>query len=761
VEGTKRQLAAYAVSFPFVLILSFLTQLSIPFRVDPTLVGIYSVVLSYAVIALPFAVSGVVVCLVLTRFPAETGRLYAYDLLGAAMGCGLLVAALELTDGPGAVLFVAWLASLGGVAFAWNDPRRRLRRLASVSSALFLAAAVAHPLLARRGRTVLRILYVKGGYEPRPLYERWNSYSRVRVEGDPASLQRPSAWGLSSAYPTARRVHQLAMNIDATAGTVLTRWTGDPAEVEHLRHDVTNVGYYIVPRPRALVVGTGGGRDVLSALTFGARSVVGVELNPNILKAVNGRFGEFTGHLDRDPRVRFVSDEARSYLARSGEEFDFIQISLIDTWAATAAGAFVLSENSLYTVEAWQRFIGRLSSQGVLSVSRWYFEGRPAEVHRLTAIGVAALRSLGVVEPRRHLIVVRNSVENVDGQWPDGVGTLLLSRSPFPRSVVARIAEVSRDLHFQVMLDPDHAADATLAALVTEESLEAVASRSPLNIAPPTDDSPFFFNMLRPRDLLRLDLLATGQSSHNLEAVFVLGVLLLAVFLLTGLCIFVPLLVASDRRVLVGARSHLAYFAMIGFGFMLVEISQMQRLIVMLGHPTYALTVVLFATLLSSAAGSATTERLVGSAGGARLLAPLIALVALLAAYGLSTPVLLRAVEAWTTPGRIAVAVLMLSPLGFFMGTAFPLGMKLASASVPGLTPWLWGVNGAASVCASVLAIVVALGSSITMTLWCGLFCYAGALAVLPRIAGMAKRHESSLDGSAGTQLQAVVRHRS
>jgi len=233
---------------------------------------------------------------------------------------------------------------------------------------------------------VFRILYTKGGFESRPLYERWNSYSRVQVSGNPDELKAPYARALSPTFPPERRVRELRVDIDVNASTSLLGYRGDLNEVDFLKYDVTNIGHYLRPNGDTLVIGTGGGRDVLAALIFGARSVTGVEINKQILDTVNGRFGEFGGHLDRDPRVRFVNVEARSHLARSSDHYDFLQISLIDTWAATAAGAFVLSENSVYTVEAWRIFLERLTDGGVLSVSRWYSESQPAEIYRLVSL---------------------------------------------------------------------------------------------------------------------------------------------------------------------------------------------------------------------------------------------------------------------------------------------------------------------------------------------------------------------------------------
>ena len=203
--------------------------------------------------------------------------------------------------------------------------------------------------------------------------------------------------------------------------------------LEHLKYDVTNIAHYLTHQGRVFVIGAGGGRDVLSALVFGQERVVAVEMNGAIIDAVNGVFGDVTGHLDRHPKVRFVNDEARSYLARSSDQFDLIQISLIDTWAATAAGALVLSENTLYTTEAWKLFFNRLTSDGILSVSRWYGRPVPAEMYRVAALASDTLRRLGVAQPRSHLMVVVTGRVAGEPENTPGVATLLLKRTALHR----------------------------------------------------------------------------------------------------------------------------------------------------------------------------------------------------------------------------------------------------------------------------------------------------------------------------------------
>jgi hypothetical protein len=724
-ERLHQWLAVAAVAFPVAMVLSFLTQLSVPFRIHPSIVAVYAIGFTYAVIAVPFVVSGIVVCLSLTGFPSRVSRLYAADLAGAAIGCVLLIPVLDYSDGPTAVLWVCFLASLGAIAFA-GVAGGRIRSAAAAVSVLLLIAAAGHTVLVWKHFPVFRILYIKGSFEARPLYEKWNSYSRVRVNGDQDALVEPQGWGLSRSLPADLRVHQLQMDIDVVAGTVMTGYDGTAAAVRHLGYDVTNLAYHVRPGANALVIGAGGGRDVLSALTLGATSVVAVEINKDILRTVNGRFGDFTGHLDRDPRVRFVNDEARSYVARSKEHYGLIQISLIDTWAATAAGAFVLSENAIYTSEAWTTFVQHLTPDGLLSVSRWYYRDSPAEMYRTTTLAVDALRRIGVANPRDHIVIVRNMTMANRPETPDGVGTLLVSRRPFTEAELAKINRVCAEMGFEVMFTPTMSHDDVFPRLTARDADAFVAS-FPLRINAPTDNSPFFFNMLRLRDMFRLDLLDSGKQSNNLKAVATLAVLLGVVSVLTALCIALPLWLSKTD--LAGSHALLLFFGAIGVGFMLVETSQMQRLIIALGHPTYALSVVLFALLLSSGLGSYLTSAVgadgIGRAGAIRL----AALVAVLLLIGAVTPTVVRATMAASTPVRIAAAVGLLFPGGLMMGMAFPLGMKLAASRAAVLTPWLWGVNGAASVLASVLSVCIALSWSISAAFYAG--CLAYVVAVL------------------------------
>jgi len=741
-EKTHQQLALSSLLFAISIVGSFVFHLFVPFIAAGAhwAEALMHVVGTYVVISIPFIFSGIAVCLALTKFTQKVSKLYAFDLCGAAAGCVLLGALLNYADGPSAVFFIAGFAAVSGFLFALGGSKGGGKpfngiALGSLICAIGLIAfASLNSYMADQQKPLLRLRWVHGYIEPVPLFEKWNSFSRVKIAGDPNDMHRPYAWGLTSKWPQDKKASEMELMIDAGANTWLTKFDGDPSKVEYLKHDLTNIVHYIRPNARMLIVGVGGGRDVLSALIFKQKWIEGIEINNNIIYAVNKYFGDYTGHLDRYPNVKFANDEARSYIARSKDKFDIIQISLIDTFAATAAGAFVLTEHSLYTIEAWRSFLNHLEPDGVLTISRWYFKSRPVEMYRLVSLATAALKDQGVENPRKNIVIVAAMGGASGGRGMDGIGTMLVSKKPFSEADLEKVTNFAKENLFEIVLSPATSIDENFAKITEAKDLEPLLETFPVNISPPNDDSPYFFHMLRFRDIFNANLWANGTMSHNPMAVSVLGLLTITVIILTSLCIVVPLLLRMKSAPLRGSAPLLFYFGMIGFGFMFVEISQMQRLIVFLGHPVYGLSVVLFTLLLASGLGSFITGNLSLSEKMTSFNSPVMRFGALLIVpviFGSVTPMLIANFSAAETVVRIAIAVALLFPLGLYMGMAFPIGMLMAGGAQKELTPWLWGINGATSVCASVVAVAIALNFGITATFWCGAACYLFAFLFL------------------------------
>jgi hypothetical protein len=429
--------------------------------------------------------------------------------------------------------------------------------------------------------------------------------------------------------------------------------------------------------------------------------------------------------------VHFVNDEGRAYVERSHEQYDILQIPFTDTWAATGAGAFALTENGLYTVDAWQTFIDHLSDRGILSVTRWYLPPKPIEAYRLTALGAEALRREDVADPRGHMVLVR-SAETLPGI---SVANLLVSKQPFSVADLDLIDQVSREHGWTVVLAPGRPSlDPLFTQIVETDDVASIHLGYPADITPPTDDRPFFFQMVRFRDLFDRSLYG-GANDYAARPVLVLFSLSIAVIGLTALCIVVPLALATSRRALGSNVPLVIFFAAIGLGFLLLEIAQMQRLSLFLGHPTYSLSVVLFSLLLFSGLGSFASDGLVrvrpNPGVHLRQLWPLAGLLCVIVAFGVATPGIIDHFRGETTPLRITTAVALLAPMGVFMGMPFPLGMKVASARPEAPTAFFWGINGATSVCASVLAVAVSLGWGISMAFWAGCLAYAVAAVAL------------------------------
>jgi hypothetical protein len=603
-------LSVASLGFALATVFALLVQLTIVTSLPASVMSLVAWAEFAAALALPFFFAGIAVSLALTRSPYPVGIVYGADLLGAALGCLGALALLNVVSGPSAVLWIAALIAAGALLFAASDgkdhpsdPRIettifRYRRV--VFGSLVLLA------VANSTTDNVRPTIVKDTVEERETFavERWNSFSRITVSK--SQTGRPSLWGASPQY-TAYPVEQRYMNIDGAAGTAVYRFAGDINEVDFLRYDVTNLAYAIPDLQTGAVLGVGGGRDVLSARLFGLAQVVGVEINPIFIDLLTRTFSSYTA-ISQLPGVTFEIDEARSWFARSDRSFDIIQMSLIDTWAATGAGAFTLSENGLYTVEAWRIFLQRLTPAGVFTVSRWYAPGEVNETGRMVSLATATLQALGVSNPKRHLFMASSG----------SVATLVMSRSPFSDQALHSLRKAAETYEFPILLDPQApSASPLLESIVSardRDALERATEASYLDLSAPTDARPFFFNQLRLDRLFEQDFVALasrpGVYGGNLSATLTLVMLIVISAVLVVATIIVPLrfTMSTAARPLVAAGT--VYFALIGIGFMMAEIALLQRISVFLGHPVYALSVVLFSLILSTGLGSLASERI-------------------------------------------------------------------------------------------------------------------------------------------------------
>ncbi|HKP61100.1 MAG TPA: hypothetical protein VJV78_30425, partial [Polyangiales bacterium] len=591
----------------------------------------------------------------------------------------------------------------------------------------------------------LRPVWVKGRHEDVAYFDsmRWNSYSRVSIEK--ARTGPPFFWaaGVNTPNTVLAPFAQRQLVIDGVAGTVMAELGAGLGAHAHLGYEMPAVVHELRAHGPAAVIGVGGGRDLLAAARTGREAVVGIELNGLIVDAHTGFLRDFSGIADL-PGVTLVHDEARSFLAHDRQHYEAIVMSLIDTWAATGTGAYSLSENGLYTVEAWHTFMRRLTPSGIFSVSRFYYADNPGETARMLSLALAVLWENGAKDPRAHVALLQNGV----------VATLLLCRSPLSAADLDVLERVAAERGFGLLATPRKPPEQPLLReLLSQSSPEALAQFADaqlLDLSPPRDERPFFFNMLRPRSWLlareeidKLDLRFLG----NLVASQSLLHSILVSLLLTGLALFWPMRQRlSELRVLQKGEvaAALGYFALIGLGFMFVEIGLLSRLSVFLGHPTLALAVLLGGLISFTGVGSLLSTRVpLADPRWARLYPLLPAFLVALASL-LALPAM-RPFQHAAVPVRIAVSLGILLLPSLAMGLCFPLGLRLCeqmesarTGAAPRLGPWLWGINGAFGVCASGLALACSMVWGVPVTLGVGAACYLLLPLTTRRLAGSA-----------------------
>ncbi len=634
--------------------------------------------LYFAVSALPFFLAGLALAMVFTVHREGAGRLYLADLLGASTGAAAVAVLLGWLGGEGAVLAAALAPA---VAAALLSPR--LRAPAAVAAALVLAALAAQ---VSSGAFGIRSAPRKGMYQHMAAYPGshialtgWNAYSRIdAVTGYPDSLAR--------------------LYIDSDAWTNVQQWDGRVESLSPLREWYRALPFRLVDQPRTLVIGPGGGSDVLVALASSSKEVTAVELNPLVLRFVR-HFGARAGNLYDHPQVRTVLSEGRNFLSRTDRRYDVIFLGFVDSWAAVASGGLSLSENYLYTVEAFRAYYDHLSDDGVLVIMRW-----GDDVPRLVSNSIALL---GPAAPSHMAVVMEKRGTPADP--PQMI--FMLRRRPFTDAESRTIAEQWRQ--GEPVIVPGRPPAPPFAALLAGGAdLERYAEKTGRRVDAVTDDRPFFFARYAPWGL-------PPGMVQGLLAVLVPVAALSLLFVFLG----------RPRERDGGAyAASVVYFAALGMGFIALELALLQHLTLLLGHPIFTLSVILFTLLAAGGVGA-------GLSGRFALTPVCFAIAGLAVVYALALPRLVPALLPLPLAARVAVTVLLVAPLGLAMGMPFPRGLKQAGqASLPA-PAFYWGLNGVLSVIGSILTVVVAVNLGFQVVMLGASACYVGAALAWPRLA--------------------------
>jgi spermidine synthase len=687
----------------FLVILALTTVLTR--RNDPSN---WELALVYFTTALPFFISGAIVSLAISETMERINRVYFFDLLGAAGGCLILIPLLDGFGGPNTLIATAIIYAVA--AAIWHSMADSVKgRVFSVGLALVLVAFLTY----NQGRHVLDIRHAKGQTISNEIFQKWNSFSRVAVAKVPEEGRDE-------------------IRIDADAATGIANFDFANLTAQE-RSDLLEQGpalpYVVRPGAKTLIIGPGGGWDVARALASGSRDITGVEINPIIAKTImSEKFADKSRGLYLRPEVRIVVEDGRAFVRRSPEKYQVLQATLVDTWASTAAGAFALSENNLYTTDAMRDYLSHLTPDGVLAFTRWGFDP-PRESLRLISLAMEGLRELGMNQPSQHIIVAREG--SVKG-W-GARDTVLISRSPFSQADIERAKTLLR--HMQTVYLPGAGIRNHFTDLLTVADPVQYQRDYIFDISPVTDNRPFFFYTVQPRDLWKFITTAatdTADYKINKAVPLLFGLMAVSLFATALILVLPPLILGTKLPAQRGVRGYLMFFLFIGAGYILIEVALIQKFVLFLGHPTYALTVVIFSLLVSSGVGSALSRRVLGKDEG-RLIKALgcVALLAVVLALAVSS--FLSQMVGLPLALKMAITTLMIAPLGFMMGMPFPTALeRLEEWHAPSVR-WAWSLNAASSVLGSVGALVCSIYLGLIQTLIIGGMFYLAALAVAAR----------------------------
>jgi hypothetical protein len=558
------------------------------------------------------------------------------------------------------------------------------------------------------------------------VFTRWTALFRTDVtawNAEGPRLTNAMEWGLSSKAPETIQRAWGSVHHDGAAGTSL--YDLRSGRLDYLDMHILRMPYLVAPpSPRVLVIGVGGGRDIITALRYGASHVTGVELDPVTIDLIRGDPFDISQGFFRQPSVTLIAGEGRHFVHATQERFDLIQITGVDTLSAQSSGAYVLAENFLYTTEAFQDYLDHLTPTGVLSVVTGHLSDRsPNSAGRMVSVAHQALRERGIERPQDHIAVIRS-----DRLFAD----VMVKISPFRLGEVELLAAQAGQLGFTPLTLPGRTGHPVFDGLASTTGAERDKLLSNLKylVDATTDDSPFFFRSYRWTELFRTDPITPAHTSALGQ--IILFLLLMSLSVLGAVLVLGPLIVFRRRGVtrLEGQPAAiLLYFLSIGFGFMLFEISLMQRFVLFLGYPTYSLTVTLASLLVFLGCGSFLSRRWVGHEQTVLPLA-VVALALLALFYMKGLPVLQAQTLGTPLTIRVLLTVVMLAPLGLVLGMFFPLGIRRAVEIHEDLVPWAWAVNGCASVTGTVLTVMLAMSFGFTRVWTLSVVVYAIGVAV-------------------------------
>ncbi|MFA6240748.1 MAG: hypothetical protein WC655_07460, partial [Candidatus Hydrogenedentales bacterium] len=571
----------------------------------------------YVVVTIPFILAGIAVSAPLSKYPGQVNRLYAVDLLGAGLGCVAAVAVLSWMDGAGGVVLCA--AVMVGAGACYSAPSRLSAVLGGLALVLVVGASYANQVIDFKpspSKQMGQTLMEPGAQQ---VFTRWSPINRVDIfQGSNPAITFWDAFGRGTrSEGVSPNAYQL--QYDGHNGSDVFEIRG-PDTMRMLDEHFLRTPYLLCEKPEVLIIGVGGGVDILNALRRDAKHVTAVELQPITVELLKGQFAKWTGEQFLRPEVNLVAGEGRHFVRSHDARYDIIQITMTDTFSAQTTGAYVLAESYLYTVEGFEDYLDHLNEDGLVSIVVGDLRFRdetllPPLATRFTLVARRALQNQGVTDPNAHLMVVARQIDapassqSQDQRKPVGAVmlNLLVKRTPFTGDEIARVRTFAEANGFSVRLMPGDTTASPMARLLnmTDPAMEETLSKGVFSLEPVTDDRPFFYHVLRWKSLLAGGLLVWWLIPGSTTGLLMLLIMLIQALVFGSILILFPLIRGARGRISgMHTFGFLLYFLALGLGFLFVEISFVQKYVLFLGYPTYSLSVTIFSLLVFASLGA-------------------------------------------------------------------------------------------------------------------------------------------------------------
>lgn len=723
-KDTNKLLSLLSILFSITALISYTIANHLPFDMAKiawdTSQPIY-ILVYYILLSIPFFIAGMIISIAITLSSKDVNKIYFFDLIGASIGCLLPLMIFPLFGGTGPLLASSILALTASVFFLPS------RRFPVLFLSLIIFFIIIKPTFLEINMSQFKSLNAALRFpESRHIHEKWNVFSRIDVIESPLVRFAP---GLSLKYQKSLP-HQLGITIDGDSMTAITEYKGDILGLDFIPYLPSSLPFYLAQDKNVLILEPAGGLDILTALYFQSESITGVEINPLIHKIMKNEFRDFSGKIYDMENVNTVTGEGRGYLKKTGNKFDIIVFPVLSSIPASSWGFFGLAEGYQFTEEAVITYIEHLNNDGMLSITR-YLLPPPREELRLISVIHFALKRTGIENPEKHIAVIRT--------W--GTITIIVKKSEIMDADIFKIKVFCKERLFDIVYYHGVKKEEVniynkfkepiyynlISQILDDEKRPLLYKNYAYDITAVTDDRPFFFHFFKWNKIKEVYKSVGEKWQIFVEGGYLLPIIFIQALIASAVFIVLPLFAVRGKRLFAQNKEtikYLSYFFLIGIAFMFVEISLMQKLILFLDHPVYAVSAVLFSILVFSGIGSFISKSYAETKSLFKIIAAL-AIALVITTIALSYIINLFLGNSLILRGIITLTILC--PIAILMGMPFPIGMKILGEEEKEVIPWAWCVNGAASVLSSILSIIIAMSFGFNAVLFLAALTYLAA----------------------------------